>query len=73
MGIHHSDVVTIRFFRDARGRRIINRVTIIGSARPCRSLLVIGFLLLPAVRCLIRHRFRIVLRTPGLWVLRRIH
>jgi hypothetical protein len=68
-----SDIVVIRFFRNARGFRIINGISIIGSAQPCRSLLVLGFLLLPAVRCLLRNRFHIVLRSPGLWVLVRRH
>ncbi len=68
------DVVTIRFRFDSRHRRIINGFCVIGSAQPCRSLLSVGLHLTPAVRCLLRNGFRLVFRSPGVWVfIRRTH
>jgi hypothetical protein len=42
--------------------RTISAVRVIGSAKPCRSLLVPGAQLLPALRCLKRNGFAVVLQ-----------
>ncbi|MGF7032072.1 hypothetical protein J2T17_002991 [Paenibacillus mucilaginosus] len=67
------DVVTLSVVRNPlTGRRIINGSSVIGSAAPCAALIAPGSRLAPAVRCLVRSGFRLIARTQGIWVFRRI-
>jgi hypothetical protein len=42
--------------------RRIRKVSIVGSANPCTSLLAINRVYQPAVRCLLRNGFRVAFR-----------
>ncbi|UUZ85441.1 hypothetical protein LJK88_19015 [Paenibacillus sp. P26] len=66
------DVVTLCFQRNPfTGTRQITSISVIGSASPCRRVLVIGERLSSAVRCLLGHGFELICHTSDVWVFRR--
>jgi hypothetical protein len=66
------DVVTLRTVRSSiTGNRIITGFCIIGSAVPCRSLIVINNQVAPVRQCLLQNGFALIFARNGIFVFRR--
>ncbi|MGE5704622.1 MAG: hypothetical protein ACM32O_19000 [Clostridia bacterium] len=65
------EIVFRRVLIGGRRFRIITAVFVRGSARPCRSLLMVGDRVGPAVRCLLNNGFRLIFRGTNTLIFRR--